>query len=209
MWRSPLPKGILGDPHLDNMIVSNVPSIRDLHRSESVNPVKLNTGSSVALDVGISRNWRVITEIQGNRDCPTSLNQTRTSTSWVIPDPYLHPVLYFQTCFVHFRLLWWDVWCVYRRYDPAEQTTQSDVIQNWSVGVTQARRGFVILRVEHMMTVCPWERTARTIVSLFDPRGGLSFSTSHNKIHDTHTSRVSDEVFHDYFCDISQSWMFN
>jgi hypothetical protein len=30
MWRSPLPKGILGDPHLTHMITSSVPSSRDL-----------------------------------------------------------------------------------------------------------------------------------------------------------------------------------
>ena len=43
MWRSPLPKGILGDPHLAHMIVSSVPSSRDLRRSESVRPAKINT----------------------------------------------------------------------------------------------------------------------------------------------------------------------
>ena len=42
---------------------------------------------------------------------------------------------------LRFRLLWWDVCCVYRRYDPVEQSTQSDVLQNWSVSVTRSRRG--------------------------------------------------------------------
>ncbi len=49
MWRSPLPKGTLGDPHLAHMIPSSVPSNRDLRRSESVRPVKLNTRSVVEL----------------------------------------------------------------------------------------------------------------------------------------------------------------
>ena len=89
MWRSPLPKGILGDPHLDHMMVSIAPSNRDLHRSESVRPVKLNTRSSVVLASGITRNWRVMTEMRGNRACPTSLHQTRKSTSWVMSDPSL------------------------------------------------------------------------------------------------------------------------
>ncbi len=64
MWRSPLPKGILGETHLAHMIVSSVPSSRDLRRSESVNPGKLNTRSAVALTAGIVRNWRAITEIR-------------------------------------------------------------------------------------------------------------------------------------------------
>jgi hypothetical protein len=81
MWRSPLPKGILGGPHLDHMIASTVPSSRDLLRSESVSPAKLNTRSAVALTAGIARNWRAITEIRGNRACPTSLHQASTSTS--------------------------------------------------------------------------------------------------------------------------------
>ncbi len=84
MWRSPLPKGILGGPHLDHMIASSVPSSRDLHRSER--PAKLNTRSVVPLTDGIDRNWRVIMEIRGSRACPTSLHQTRTSTSWVMSD---------------------------------------------------------------------------------------------------------------------------
>ena len=87
MWRSPPPKGILGDLHLAHMIASSVPSSKDLSRSESVRPTKQNTRSSVALAVGISRNWRAMTAIRGNRACPTSLHQTRTSTSWVMSDP--------------------------------------------------------------------------------------------------------------------------
>ena len=35
----------------------------------------------------IVRNWRSMTAIRGNRACPTSLHQTRTSTSWVMSDP--------------------------------------------------------------------------------------------------------------------------
>ncbi len=87
MWRSPLPKGILGDPHLAHMIASSVPSSRDLLRSESVRPAKLNTRSAVALAAGIVRNWQAMTEMWGKRACPTSLHQTRTSTSWVMSDP--------------------------------------------------------------------------------------------------------------------------
>jgi hypothetical protein len=51
MSRSPLPKGILGDPHLAHMIASSVPSSRRLRRSESVRPPKLNTRSVVAHSV--------------------------------------------------------------------------------------------------------------------------------------------------------------
>jgi len=87
MWRSPLPKGILGDPHLAHMIASSVPSSRDLRRSESVRPAKLNTSSAVALAAGIARNWRAMTAMRGKRACPTSLHQTKMSTSWVMSDP--------------------------------------------------------------------------------------------------------------------------
>ena len=55
MWRSPLHKGILGDPHLTHMIDSSVLSNRDLLRSEIVRPSKLNTRSTVALDAGIAK----------------------------------------------------------------------------------------------------------------------------------------------------------
>jgi hypothetical protein len=40
-----------------------------------------------ALAAGIVRNWRAMTEMRGKRVCPTSLHQTRTSTSWVMSDP--------------------------------------------------------------------------------------------------------------------------
>ena len=86
----------------------------------------------------ITRNWRVITEIRGNRSCPTSLHQTRTSTSWVISDPFsflsitvlfgiegiCSQVLYLQSCFVRFRLLWWDVCCVYTFCCPSRIVTK-------------------------------------------------------------------------------------
>ena len=77
MWRSPLPKGILGDSHLAHMIVSSVPSSRDLRRSESVRPAKLNTRSAVALAAGIARNWRGISRnwsAQEIRSCTTNDN---------------------------------------------------------------------------------------------------------------------------------------
>jgi hypothetical protein len=41
MWRSPLPKGVLEDPHLAHIIASSAPSSRDLRRSERVRPAKL------------------------------------------------------------------------------------------------------------------------------------------------------------------------
>ena len=85
MLRSPLPKGILGDPHLTHMIDSSVPSRRDLRRSESVRPAKLNTRSAVALAAGIVRIWRAMTVMRGKRSRPTSLHQTRTSTARSLP----------------------------------------------------------------------------------------------------------------------------
>ena len=122
------------------MMTSSVPSNRDLRWSESVRPTKPNIRSDVTLAEGIVWNWRVITVIRGNGDCPTSLHQT--TISWVMSDPssflsitvllwishrHLQSVLYFQSCFVRFRYLWWHVSCwrhgLLRRYDPAQQTT--------------------------------------------------------------------------------------
>ncbi len=97
MWRSPLPKGILGDPHLAHMIASSVPSSRNLRMPESVRPAKLNTRSAVALAAGIDRNWRAMTAMRGKRACPTSLHQTRTSTSCV--------------CLIHPRSCQWQRCC--------------------------------------------------------------------------------------------------
>jgi hypothetical protein len=50
------PKEYWETPILDHMITSSVPSSRDLRRSESVRPAKLNTRSAVALAAGIARN---------------------------------------------------------------------------------------------------------------------------------------------------------
>ncbi len=71
------------------MIVSSVPSNRDLLRSDRCQTSKTKpTFSSLVTQVAvIVRNWRVMTVIRGNRACPTSLHQTRTSTSWVMSDP--------------------------------------------------------------------------------------------------------------------------
>jgi hypothetical protein len=56
MWRSPLPKGILGDPHLSHMM----PLRNFKKRFGHVKQAKLNTRSTVALAAGIVRNWRAI-----------------------------------------------------------------------------------------------------------------------------------------------------
>ncbi len=98
MWRSPLPKGILGDPHLAHMITSNVPSSRDFPRSESVRPEKLNTRSAVPLISGIVRNWRVMTVMRGNelvRHPSTRTGRQHPGTyhvSWTCP--LHHPGLF-------------------------------------------------------------------------------------------------------------------
>jgi hypothetical protein len=115
MWRSPLPKGILGDPHLTHMISTSVPSTRDLLRSEgqSVRPPKLNTRSR-------SRNSQELTRHDSN---------TRKTSLSDVPPPdqdvnifgyvwsilvlvnynvgldhrHLESVLHLQPCFVNFH----------------------------------------------------------------------------------------------------------
>ncbi len=87
------------------------------------------------------------------------LNQTRTSTSWVMSDPSSFlPIkvllgiegICSQSCIsLAFPALFCplptslpgEMFVVCDEYDPAEQTTQSDVIQNWSVSATRARSG--------------------------------------------------------------------
>jgi hypothetical protein len=142
MWRSPPPKGILGDPHLAHMIDSRVPSSRDLHRSESVRPVKLNTRSAVALVAG-SRNIQELTIHDSNArktilsDVPPpdqDVNILGDVWSILVLANYnsglywrhLEPVLNLQSCFVSFRCLrWFTTWwySLRRRYDPTQQTT--------------------------------------------------------------------------------------
>ncbi len=136
MWKSPLPKGILGDPHLAHMIASSVPSSRDLRRSESVIPEKLNTRS-----VTIHRNSQEIDESW--QQCVENELVRRPFTrpgcqhlGWCL----IHPrscqlqrcsgsqALHFHPCFVRFRYLWWfSTWSwqhgLRRRYDHAQQTT--------------------------------------------------------------------------------------
>ena len=67
MWISPLQKGILGETHWVHMISSSVPSTRDLRRSESVRPVKLNTPEfSCSTGRRNSQELTSITDIRGN-----------------------------------------------------------------------------------------------------------------------------------------------
>ena len=108
MWRSPLPKGILGDPHLDHMIDSSVPSNRDLCRSESVRP-KLNTRSSVVLPV-----WPQIHPRSCQLQC-CSGSQTCVSNP-EFPDLFCQiPISVVTVCCWRHGL--------YRRYDPGQTTT--------------------------------------------------------------------------------------
>ena len=93
-----------------------------------------------------------LTTIRGNRGCPTSLHQTRTSTSWVMFDPssFLTITTMLWICCISSLDLSASEICgdmfpvddtVYTG-DPILQNKrqQSDTIQNWSVSVTRGRR---------------------------------------------------------------------
>ena len=95
-------------------------------------PQKLTTRSTVALAVGIVRNWRVMTVIRGNRAGPTPLHQTRTSTFWMMSHPSsflpFTALLWIsgicsQSCISSLVLSVSEIWGNLRRYDPAQQTT--------------------------------------------------------------------------------------
>ena len=107
MWRSPLPKGILGNPHLSHMMDSNVPSIRDLRADYNTRESRLSDVPSPDKDVNILGDVWSILVLDNHNDALD--------------------LLHFQSWFVSFRNLWWHVSCwrhgLHRRSDPAKQTT--------------------------------------------------------------------------------------
>ena len=116
-----------------HMITSSVPSNRDLRRSESVRPAKLNTRSACTS----RRNIQELTSHDSNtRKTSSSLHQTRTSTSCVMSDP---------SSFLPITALLWITGIAFPAQEIRSCTTNDNNQTSYKVTSTRGRREAYLL----------------------------------------------------------------